>query len=140
MGRPAFFTDRSLGDKLVPHGLRSAGWVIVTMRERYGAVDAQSLSDLDWIAECAARGEVMLTADKKIAKRPVEARAVIRSGARIIAMKDGRTTAEHQLKLFEAHRASVFAVASLPGPFVRSLSTRGLTELSLDDSAVSRRD
>jgi hypothetical protein len=138
--QPSYFLDRSLGDHQIPDGLRDAGWSIVTMRERYGRLDAQSLADVDWIADSAARGELMLTADKMIAKRPREAHVVTEAAARVIALSDGRKTASEQLEQILKFEKSIRKAAALPGPFVLSLSTRGLTELHLHDRAVGGRD
>lgn len=129
---PRFFLDRSLGDHLVPSGLRDASWIVVTMRERYGPATAQSLSDIDWITDAAREDEVMLTADKMIAKRPREAQTVIASGARVIALHDGRKTAAEQLALLIKETNAVTRAAQRRGPFVYSLSTRGLSRLQLN--------
>lgn len=67
MPGPRFFTDRSLGDHLLPETHRAAGWIVVSMRERYGSVTAQALADIDWIRDATAEGEVLLTGDKAIA-------------------------------------------------------------------------
>jgi len=115
----------------VPQGLRKAGWTVVTMRERYGKISAQSLADIDWIADAAAHEEIMLTADKSIAKRPREAGVVVRACARVVALKDGRVTAQQQVDLFLAHASALMALDEREGPFVLSLSTRGLTALDL---------
>ena len=127
----SFFLDRSLGDFRVPQGLRKAGWTVVTMRERYGKLPAQSLADVDWIADAAAQEEIMLTADKSIAKRPREVGVVVRAQARVVALKDGRVTAQQQVDLFLAHASALMALEDRKGPFVLTLSTRGLTTLDL---------
>ena len=126
-----FFLDRSLGDVHVPKGLREAGWSIVTMRERYGVLTAQTLADVDWISDAASQNEIMLTADKMIAKRPRERAAVLDSGARVIATRDGRLTAEAQIEQFLRFHSEIHAIADSPGPFVVSLSSKGLTRLGL---------
>ena len=82
-----FFTDRSLGDHAVPEALRLAGWNVTSMRERYGPATAQELADIDWIRDASAESEVLLTGDKAIAKRPLEARAVIAAGAGLCTRK-----------------------------------------------------
>lgn len=97
-----FFSDRSLGDHEVPEALRAAGWQVVSMRERYGSVTAQALADIDWIRDATGEGEVLLTGDKAIAKRPVEARAVTASAARLFAL--ARTSSP------DCRRRSVFSI------------------------------
>ena len=105
------------------------------MRERYGVSSAQSLADVDWIADAAQRGEIMLTADRMIAKRPREARVVADARARVVALKDGRRTAQQQLDLFLSSSNRLMALETRQGPFVISLSARGLTPLELRGDA-----
>ena len=73
---PRFFTDRGLGSQIVPDGLRAAGWLVVTMDERYGPQASQGVSDVDWIYDASVRGECLLTKDAAISSRPAEAMAI----------------------------------------------------------------
>lgn len=127
-----FFSDRSLGDHEVPKALRAAGWQVVSMRERYGAVNAQGLADIDWIRDATAEGEVLLTGDKAIAKRPVEARAVITAEARMFALGKNQLTGKQKVQRFLDHERAIFRRASTQvGPYVVSISERGLETLKL---------
>lgn len=126
-----FFTDRSLGDHEVPGALRGAGWHVVTMRERYGSVSAQSLADIDWIRDATVEGEALLTGDKAIAKRPIEARAVIVTAARVFALGANQLTGAQKAQRFLDHEAAIVRRASAPGPFVISINGRGLETLKL---------
>lgn len=49
----AFFLDRGMGSKLVPSGLRTLGWTLTTMDERYGPETSQSVPDPKWIRDSA---------------------------------------------------------------------------------------
>jgi hypothetical protein len=71
-----FFIDRGVGSFVVPNGLRDAGWSVVTMDERYGLQESQGVADPVWIADAAARDEVLITKDRNVAKRPFEAEAL----------------------------------------------------------------
>ncbi|WP_066516017.1 hypothetical protein [Curtobacterium ammoniigenes] len=127
-----FFSDRSLGDHEVPEALRAAGWQVVSMRERYGAVTAQGLADIDWIRDATTEGEVLLTGDKAIAKRPVEARAVIAAEARMFALGKNQLTGKQKAQRFLDHERAIFRRASTQrGPYVVSISERGLETLKL---------
>jgi len=127
-----FFSDRSLGDHAVPEALRAAGWQVVSMRERYGAVTAQGLADIDWVRDATAEGEVLLTGDKAIAKRPVEARAVIAAEARMFALGKNQLTGKQKVQRFLDHERAIFRRASAQvGPYVISISERGLETLKL---------
>ena len=129
-----FFADRSLGDHEVPAALRAAGWQVVSMRERYGSVTAQALADIDWIRDATAGGEVLLTGDKAIAKRPLEARAVVAARARVFALGTNQLTGAQKARRFLDHEQSVFRRASTQvGPYVISISERELNTLRLFD-------
>ncbi len=127
-----FFSDRSLGDHDVPGALRAAGWQVVSMRERYGSVTAQQLADIDWIKDAVAEGEVLLTGDKAIAKRPLEARTVVAAGARVFALGSNQLTGPDKAQRFLEQRAAIYRrAASTPGPYIVSVTGRGLETLKL---------
>ncbi|GAA1742722.1 hypothetical protein [Microcella frigidaquae] len=127
-----FFTDRSLGDHVVPEALRAAGWVVVSMRERYGNLTAQSLADIDWITDATAEGEVLLTGDKAIAKRPLEAQAVVESGARVFALGSSQLTGPQKAQRFIDQQPVIARRAQgQAGPYVVSVTARGLVTLKL---------
>ena len=77
-GDARFFLDRGLGPRIVPNGLRAAGWVVTTMDERNGVKASQSIDDATWIRDACLQGEVIITKDRAIAKRPLEAEAIYR--------------------------------------------------------------
>jgi hypothetical protein len=127
-----FFTDRSLGDNQVPEALRAAGWNVISMRERYGPVAAQTLADIDWIRDATAEGEVLLTGDKAIAKRPLEVRAVIAASAQVFALGKNQLTGIQKVQRFLAHEKAIFRRASIAsGPFVISAGERAMETLKL---------
>lgn len=130
MGAIAFFIDRSLGNHHVPDGLRAAGWTVITMRERYGERSAQALADVDRIRDSAEMGEVLLTGDKAIARRPLEAAAVCRSGARVFALGSNQLTGVEKAERFIEHERSILRrVDRQTGPYVVSVTGRGLETL-----------
>jgi len=129
-----FFIDRSLGDHEVPDTLRAAGWSAVSMRERYGSVTAQQLADVDWIRDATELGEVLLTADKAIAKRPLEARAVISVGARVFALGTSQLTGAAKAARFVENQRAIFRRAEHePGPYIVSVTGHGLVALKLSN-------
>ncbi|MDF2444633.1 MAG: hypothetical protein JWR01_2836 [Subtercola sp.] len=101
------------------------------MRERYGSVIAQALSDIDWIRDATAEGEVLLTGDKAIAKRPLEARAVASASARVFALGKNQLTGTQKAERLLRHERAIFRRASRYGPYVVSISERGLETLKL---------
>ena len=102
------------------------------MRERYGVVSAQALADIDWIRDATAEGEVLLTADKAIAKRPIEARAVIVAGARVFALGTNQLTGPQKARRFLDHERAILRRATRQaGPYVVSVSEQALETLKL---------
>lgn len=128
-----FFVDRSLANHIVPNALRAAGWEVVTMRERYGEITAQQLADIRWIPDAAELGEVLLTADKAIARRPLEALAVIQAEARVFALGNGQITGAQAATRLIANQQSIFRRAlEEPGPYVFSVTGSGLQAVKLN--------
>ncbi len=102
------------------------------MRERYGSVNAQALADIDWIRDATVEGEVLLTGDKSIAKRPIEARAVVMAGARVFALGRNQLTGSQKASRFLDHERSILRRAiRQPGPYVVSVTEHGLETLKL---------
>ncbi|UOW01606.1 hypothetical protein [Agrococcus sp. SCSIO52902] len=127
-----FFADRNLGDHVVPEALRLRGWQVVTLRERYGSADAQRLADVDWIRDAAEAGEVLLTADKAVAKRPLEAQAVIGASARVFALGTSKLTGPQQAERYLENESAIFKRARRSGgPWVISVTGHGLVPIKL---------
>lgn len=49
MTRHRFLLDRSLGGRVVATALIEAGWDATTLAQRFGDVEAQRMSDEEWI-------------------------------------------------------------------------------------------
>lgn len=102
------------------------------MRERYGSVTAQQLADIDWIVDATDLGEALLTGDKAIAKRPLEARAVIAARARVFALESSQLTGPQKAARFIEHQTAIFRRAEREsGPYVLTVSGHGLQRLKL---------
>ena len=84
-----FFSDRDLGRHEFPGLLRSAGITV----HRHADHFRHDTPDRDWLPQVAARRWVVLTNDRKIRSRALEVRAVMTSGARVIALVGGSLTA-----------------------------------------------
>jgi hypothetical protein len=132
MPAPIFFVDRSLGVYDVPEALRAAGWQIVTMRERYGELTGQRTEDPDWIRDATRDGHVLLCKDKRIAKRPVEARAIVTAGAKAFALGNGELTGPAMAERFLRHQDSIFRRCADAAPFVISVGHQSLIKLELN--------
>lgn len=102
------------------------------MRERYGSVTAQQLADIDWIRDATSQGEVLLTGDKAIAKRPLEARAVLKAGARVFALGSSQLAGRDKGKRLLDHEGAIFRRArATAGPYIFSVTGHGLQKLKL---------
>jgi hypothetical protein len=126
---PRFFLDRSLGAVVVPTLLRTAGFEVETMRERYGERRAQTVADTDWLADVGAAGLVVLMKDKRIRTRPAEQRAVVRYGIRCFCLARGNLTGEQMAASFVSMRSRILTACGEPGPFLWSVSSSGLRRL-----------
>lgn len=104
---PSYFLDRSLGGIKVPTLLRAAGWDLVTMHEHYGQVRAQSVDDVTWIAELTAEGHSLMTADARIVRNILEARAVEEASAVVFILPKGDMTAEQMAERYDSNRDAI---------------------------------
>jgi PIN domain-containing protein len=129
-----FFTDRSLGSKIVPQALRAAGWKIETMDERYGVEPSQLISDVQWIEEATLAGDVLLAKDLRIAKNVLEATAVYQTSARAFVLArrdiDGPTMARY----FIDNEPQIMSMARrVAGPYVVAVSREGIHRVPLNN-------
>lgn len=86
------FIDRDLGKRL-GLALRTVHVPVVNHIDRYPSADAESIPDATWIAEAAARGEIILTRDGGIRRRDVELAAIIAANARAFVLETGNASA-----------------------------------------------
>jgi PIN like domain len=93
-----------LGGIKVPTLLRAAGWDLVTMHEHYGRFRAQTVDDVTWITEMTAQGHALLTADARIVRNILEARAIQEAGAVVFILPKGDMTSAQMAERFDANR------------------------------------
>jgi hypothetical protein len=113
-----FFLDRGVGSRIVPEGLRAAGWVVTTMDERYGPEASQKIADTTWIRDASQSGEVVITKDRAISRRPLEAEAIYYSEARVFAIASAQITGPEQLERLLTNASRIERVSSKPGPWI----------------------
>ncbi len=63
---PDLFLDRSLSRVKVPRLLREEGLRLVTLAERYGVPDDQSIPDERWLRDAGLRAEVVFMKDARV--------------------------------------------------------------------------
>lgn len=112
------FLDRGLGSRLVPEGLRAAGWTVTTMDERYGTAASQLVKDEDWIHDAAARGELLVCKDRNVAKRRLEAQAIFYSSARVLVIASASISGPEMLARLLGNADAISALAPRQGPWV----------------------
>lgn len=124
-----FFVDRSLGGVVVPGLLRDAGFVLQTMRERYGERRAQRMTDEEWLADVGAAGLVVLMKDKHVRTRPAEQAVVRAHGVRCFCITRGHLTGREMAALLVGAQAAIRRACRRPGPFVYHVNASGLTRV-----------
>jgi len=127
-----FFIDRGVGSRIVPDGLRAAGWAVVTMDERYGVQHSQAVDDPDWIADASRRGEVLITKDRNVAKRPFEAEAIADAQARVLVIASANITGGESLDHLLANEARIELAADQPRPWVLGVYAKRLGPIRLN--------
>lgn len=125
---PEFFLDRSLGKRLVPGGLRSAGWNLRTLAEVYGSRE-ERVPDEEWLERCGREGWVVLTKDGRIRYRPAEIEAIRRNGVKAFVVARGGLTAASQVSRFIANAERIEAACQAEGPFVYAVHERRIEQL-----------
>lgn len=129
---PRMFVDRGMGSKIVPDGLRAAGWIVTTMDERYGFKRSQTLSDVEWIAAAAAAGEAILCKDRAVTRNALESEAIVKHGARVFVLPNATITGHAVVERLLAHEAGIFRWCERAGPFVVGVYPERLNRLRLN--------
>ncbi|KZE94614.1 hypothetical protein AVP42_00898 [Agromyces sp. NDB4Y10] len=126
------FIDRGMGSRIVPDGLRAAGWDVETMDERYGPEVSKGLSDVRWIAEAATAGDVILCKDRRVASNPLEAQTIYMHDARVFVLANQNITGPHMLRWLIANEDRIFRWAIRAGPYVVAVHEQRLERLRLN--------
>jgi len=130
-GDARFFLDRGVGSRIVPDGLRAAGWIVTTMDERYGREASQGVADTTWIRDASRAGEIVITKDRAIAKRPLEAEAIYYSEARVFAIASAQITGPEQLERLLVNASRIERLSIQPGPWVFGVYADDIRRLRL---------
>jgi PIN domain-containing protein len=128
------FLDRSTNGRRFIDGIRRLVDDVETIGDRYGVRPAEDIKDPRWIADATAAGRILLGADKRILRSPVERRAVCRADARYIVFGSGNLSDSQLLKLFEQNLPAIHLLTSVPGPWVQRIARHGMERLPLNCS------
>lgn len=101
------------------------------MDERYGLEDSQRVADVDWIRDACAEGDVIVAKDRAIAKRPLEAEALVTMNARTFILASANITGAQMLDRLLANSDSIERAAVADGPFVWSVDLHRLHRIRI---------
>lgn len=87
---PTFFVDASLGRRVIPHALRSAGVAVVA----HDDVFAPATLDEVWLQRAGREGWIVITKDKRIRYRAIEKRALESAGVGAFVLTAKNLTGE----------------------------------------------
>jgi hypothetical protein len=117
-----FFIDRSLGIDPIRTELVNVG-LIVEIHDDHFARDEE---DRVWLRKVGDRGWVVLTKDKRIRYRPLEAAALAASNVRVFVLTAGNLRGIDIAAVFVTALPRIFnLLRSVPGPFLASVSQSG---------------
>jgi hypothetical protein len=127
-----FFLDRSLGRIEVPNGLRDAGMELVTLSERYGIPEDQTIEDKTWLRDAGRRAEVVLMKDRKIRYRSAELAALKKYDVRAFCLTHGNLTGSEMVEHFTANMSQILTACRQAGPFLYIVHARTIELLPID--------
>jgi hypothetical protein len=127
-----FFADRSLGRIEVPNGLRGAGLAIVTLSDRYGIPEDQTIEDEAWLKDAGRKAEVVLMKDRRIRYRSAELAALKQHKVRAFCLTNGNLTGSKMIEYFTANMTHILAACDEPGPFLYIVHAGTIEKLPID--------
>lgn len=106
---------------------------VIHQRERAACpVTDPGLPDTVWLPQVAERGWLIISRDHNIRENPAERRAVLESGARMVALAGSDAGSKWtQLELVLRHWRRIEKLTEQPGPFIYSATYARLTRLDL---------
>jgi hypothetical protein len=128
---PFVFVDRSLGRVQVPRLLRANRIELVTLAEHYGRPEDEAVDDVTWITDASEHGWILFMKDAQIRRRPAEKQAIVDSHARCFCLSDGNLGFQEMARRYVANWAAIAAASVVPGPYLYSVRSSGLVELSI---------
>lgn len=130
-GLPDLFIDRSLGRLQVPALLRAAGLRLVTLAERYGIPEDETIEDVRWLRDVGERGEVAFKKDERIRYNPAEKATVIRFAVRGFYLTRQDLSAQAMADRYLHNLDAITAACAAPGPFLYAVNQRDIRRIDL---------
>ena len=88
------------------------------MDERYGKGASQSVLDVDWIRDASAGGDIIISKDRAIAKRPLEAEVIYVNDARALVIASAQITGPDVLRRLLVNCDRIERQSLRSGPYV----------------------
>lgn len=88
------------------------------MDERYGVDVSQTITDDEWIRDAATAGELIITKDRAVARRPTEAEAIFYTDARVLVSANVQLTGPDLLERLLGVAREIERLSSTAGPWV----------------------
>lgn len=120
--RLTFFVDRSFGRRVVVDILRSAGFQVIALHERF----PDETRDEHWLRVAGESGWIVLTKDK-LREQAIERRTAARFRVRVIIFKGKGLKGEELAALIVRHARGIERLcASESRPFLATLDRSGV--------------
>lgn len=84
------------------------------------------------MADATTEGRILVGADRRILRNPLERRAICLTGARYIVFGTNNLSTGRLLELFERNLPVIRHLTVVPGPWVQRIAQHGMDRLPLD--------
>lgn len=128
---PEFFLDRSMGRVKFPELLRAAGIRLTTLAERYGIPADEEIADTTWLEDAGKLGDIVVTKDAAIRRRPAEKDAIKQFGVRCFCIVNQGITAEQMAEWFLGNLDQIIRASLKPGPYIYAVHNGRIERLKL---------
>lgn len=125
---PEIYVDRSLGQTIVPAGLRELGFVVHTEASVFGRV-REGVADTAWLERAGQAGWAVFTKDKRIRYRGAERAALVEGGVRAFALTGGNLSGPEQAERFVRNLAGIRRALKTPGPYVYAVHAKQIVRV-----------
>jgi hypothetical protein len=103
----------------------------VTLAERYGMPDDETIEDVQWLRDVGERGEVAFGKDERIRYNVAEKEAVISFEVRAFLLISQSLTARAMADCFLDNLGAIVAACASPGPLLCAVHPRGIRRIEL---------
>jgi hypothetical protein len=119
------FLDRSVQGRRFVEAVRLLVEDVETINDRYGVKPAEEILDQQWIADASADGRILIGADLRIRRNPLERQAVCRHAARYVVFGNNNMPPKVMIELFARHLPKIRMLTVELGPWVRRIAQGG---------------